>query len=964
MIGKTISHYKILEKLGEGGMGVVYKAEDTKLDRNIAIKFLPSCISTSDTDKQRFIVEAKAAAALNHPNIATIHAIEEIDGELFIAMEYIDGKELKEILHEGLSHQEVSEYAQQIAKGLAAAHNKGIIHRDIKSANIMVTESRQVKIMDFGLAKIGDGVDLTKDYSTMGTLAYMAPEQILGQKVDNRADIWAVGVVLFEMLTGKLPFYGDYEAATIYSILNEEPQDVKSLCPECLDNLADVISKCMQKNPNDRFASMTEIISILEAQSTAKKLFNSPAPKNNLREQLTSFIGREKEKQDILSQLEKSRLLTLTGIGGCGKTRLALEIAKSLQQQFPDGIWLVELAPITEPTQVIQTIASVLQIKEMPGTALIDTMFSKLKDKQLLLLLDNCEHLIDICSDIAKKLLQNSHFLKILTTSREALNIAGETAWNVPSLSLPKDVTETVENLASFEAISLFMERAKSVNPRFSLSQENVSTIVDICRRLDGIPLAIELAVARIKMMSPQNILDRLHNRFQLLTGGDRTALERQKTMRATVDWSYDLLNDQEKQVLNRLAVFIDGCDLESAEKVCGTGTDFEDAVLDILNNLIDKSLLNTKLDADGNYRYNLLESLREYASIKLVDSGESDFVRSAHADYFYDQAEKGYEERISNPAFWLSQLKKNDGNLNAALIWLKGSNKHLFIAGALGWYWIANAMLRKSRDEILEALKRQSGQNAQVARAMFWLGRSAVFIGDVENGFPKMEESLSMFQSLDMKKDSVLCMLELGFIYSVVLQKDKGLHFSRESVWLAEKINEERLVISSNIFACTSYIYLEKDLSKTEEIIQKYLPLAQKYNMPKEIMWANHSYADCSLIRKDFDEAEKRFCKAIVATINYGDIAQTSGDLGGLASSLSGQDRFEKSMQLFGAVKAKLEDLGLVEFPPCYQIILDGYQNQAKQNLGEEKSAKLFEKGKEMGFDKAVEYALDIKAD
>ncbi len=230
MIGKTISHYKILEKLGEGGMGVVYKAEDTKLKREVAIKFLPRHIAATIEERERFKIEAQAAAALNHPNIATIYNIEEVDDEMYIVMEYIEGRELREIVQsEKPSLQSAIDYATQIAEGLNAAHKKGVVHRDIKSSNVMITDEGQVKIMDFGLAKVAGGQHLTKSGMTVGTVAYMSPEQVQGIAVDHRTDIWALGVVLFEMLTGELPFKGDYEQAVIYSILNEEPEPVSSL---------------------------------------------------------------------------------------------------------------------------------------------------------------------------------------------------------------------------------------------------------------------------------------------------------------------------------------------------------------------------------------------------------------------------------------------------------------------------------------------------------------------------------------------------------------------------------------------------------------------------------------------------------------------------------------------------------------------------------------------------------------
>ncbi|MCH6574986.1 MAG: serine/threonine protein kinase, partial [Bacteroidetes bacterium] len=265
MIGKTISHYKIIEKLGEGGMGVVYKAEDTKLKREVAIKFLPRFISANKEERQRFEIEAQAAASLNHPNITTIHSIEDVDDQLFIVMEYIDGIELKDKIKSGpISTDEVINIANQIAEGLDVAHKKGIIHRDIKSSNIMITKDGKVKIMDFGLAKIKGGTELTKIGSTVGTAAYMSPEQARGEGVDQRTDIWSFGVVLYEMLTGQLPFKGDYEQAVIYSILNEEPKLITELRRDIPSRLAHIVKRILKKNSKDRYQTTAELVDDLK----------------------------------------------------------------------------------------------------------------------------------------------------------------------------------------------------------------------------------------------------------------------------------------------------------------------------------------------------------------------------------------------------------------------------------------------------------------------------------------------------------------------------------------------------------------------------------------------------------------------------------------------------------------------------------------------------------------------------
>ena len=266
MIGRQILHYKILEKLGEGGMGIVYLAEDIKLDRRVAIKFLPRHISADSSERKRFEIEARAAAALNHPNIATIHAIEQSDDDIFIVMEYIPGKELKVRIRDGLKTAECIDFARQIAAGMQAAQDKGIVHRDIKSSNIMITDNGQVKIMDFGLAKMQGGVELTRERSTLGTAAYMSPEQARGEEADHRSDVWSFGVVLYEMLTGKLPFKGNYEQAVIYAILNEEPEFPESPGIEMPENLIAIVHKCLQKDPDQRYQAFKSLIDDLDAK--------------------------------------------------------------------------------------------------------------------------------------------------------------------------------------------------------------------------------------------------------------------------------------------------------------------------------------------------------------------------------------------------------------------------------------------------------------------------------------------------------------------------------------------------------------------------------------------------------------------------------------------------------------------------------------------------------------------------
>ena len=344
------------------------------------------------------------------------------------------------------------------------------------------------------------------------------------------------------------------------------------------------------------------------------------ATPNNLPHQVTSFVGRESELVELQRLLTRTRLLTLTGSGGCGKTRLALQVAADSLERFPDGAWLVELAPLADPDLVPQTVASVLGLKGEPGKPIARSLVEHLEDKRLLLLLDNCEHLLDGCAQLVATLVRQCPLVTLLASSREALGIDGEQAYRVPSLSLPDLRREhTRESVARFEAVQLFTDRALFARPDFQVTEQNVAALASICQRLDGIPLAIELAAARVRSLSVEEINRKLDQRFQLLTGGSRTALPRQQTLRSLIDWSYDLLSDRERQVLQRLSVFAGGWTLEAAELVCAGDGVADQEVLDLLASLCDKSLVLVEQNDEG-YRYRLLETVRQYARERLTD--------------------------------------------------------------------------------------------------------------------------------------------------------------------------------------------------------------------------------------------------------------------------------------------------------------------------------------------------------
>jgi predicted ATPase/DNA-binding SARP family transcriptional activator len=426
-------------------------------------------------------------------------------------------------------------------------------------------------------------------------------------------------------------------------------------------------------------------------------------PRTNLRAALTSFVGRDEEIERVGKLLGESRLTTLTGPGGAGKTRLAIEAARTAVASMPDGVWLAELAPVNDPGEAAQTVLSTLGLREqvlISRSRLAETaepadptarIVSALAGKRLLLVLDNCEHLIGAAAALVDQVLGGCPAVRIVATSREPLGITGETLWPVEPLALPPADTATAADTAmGYASVRLLVDRAAAVRPGFAVDAHNVAAVVAICRALDGMPLAIELAAARLRAMSPEQVAARLGDRFRLLTGGSRTALPRHQTLRAVVDWSWDLLDDAERALWRRLAVFTGGATLEAAEQVCAGGEVRGDAVLDLLTALVDKSLV--VVTGDGQPRYRMLETIRAYGFERLDAAGERERVRRAHAEYFVGLAETAEPHlRGGEQLHWLARLAEDHDNMQAALrgaIAAGDAEPAIRLVAALGWYW------------------------------------------------------------------------------------------------------------------------------------------------------------------------------------------------------------------------------------------------------------------------------------
>ena len=432
----------------------------------------------------------------------------------------------------------------------------------------------------------------------MGTIPYMAPELLRGEPGDTRSDLWAMGVVLYEMATGVRPFSGQTQLDLAAAIINNTPATTPVWVPLGLQS---IIQRCLAKSLVDRYQRASDIREALKAVQLDPSIAPpAPTAAHNLPLHLTQFIGREREMAEVSSLLASERLVTLTGTGGAGKTRLALQVVERIVGNFAHGAWVIELAPLDDPRLVPDAVVSTLGVRQESGLAITDALINFLRTRTVLLLLDNCEHLVTACAGLVNQILRACSGVRVLATSREPLGIAGERAWRVPSLGLPelRHGVSTAQ-VAESEAGRFFLDRTQAVAPHFTLTPENAPTVARICQLLDGLPLALELAAARMKVLSLNDISTRLADRFQLLTDGSRTAVPRQQTLRATIDWSYDLLSEPERRLLERLSVFAGGYSLEAAEQVCAGDEPMAGATIGLLSNLIDKSLVVVEDDGE-----------------------------------------------------------------------------------------------------------------------------------------------------------------------------------------------------------------------------------------------------------------------------------------------------------------------------------------------------------------------------
>ena len=604
---------------------------------------------------------------------------------------------------------------------------------------------------------------------------------------------------------------------------------------------------------------------------------------NNLPVQLTSFIGREEEIKKVKELLKNIHLLTLTGPGGVGKTRLSLQVGADVIDDFANGVWFVELAPIIDPVLLPQEILRELGIKEEPKKTLEETLTGYLKDKEILIILDTCEHIIEACAMLTEKLLTKCPKLKIIATSREALKCTGEQIHSILSLKTPNLKEEiSTEQLTQYESVRLFIERALTVNQKFRVTNENAPSLAGICSQLDGIPLAIELAAARVKVLTVEKIYERLNSRFSLLTGGRRTALPRQQTLKALIDWSYDLLSEQEKILWSRLSVFNDGWTLESAEEICSDDKVNKEEILDLLSLLVEKSII---IFDEEKERYRILESICQYGEEKLKEANEINKILSKHLYYFMELSESA-EPKLKGPEVkeWLEKLETEHGNLQSAIEWsLKNgdSEEGSRLAGAMGWFWDMKGLYFVGR-RLLESIliKMQGISNSSRAKVLNSVGVLANYQGDYINSGNYHEESLRFSRKLGDIFGIASSLNSLGSNAYDQGDYEQAQKFYEESLFIAREIGDER-GIASSLNGLGKVSHSQGDYQQAQKYHEESLRFNRKLEDKRSIAISLNNLGVLAYNQGEHQQAQKFYEESLF-------LARELGDKSGIATSLN----------------------------------------------------------------------------
>lgn len=1009
-VGNMLGIYRLDRLIGKGGMGEVWAATHTMLDEPRAIKVLLDDYMVNPGLRDRFINgEARNSLRLEpHPNIVRVYDVSIHQNIPYIVMEYVEGipgrGDLKLVLRnkDKLSFEEAGQILNQIGSALQSAHSQNFVHRDVKPANILINKQGQAKLTDFGLLKdLQQEFNMTALGTSIGTPTYMSPEQIEG-KATPQSDIYSLGVVIYELLAGKPPFVGDNIQAVMSQHLVTPPPPLRQFLPSIPEQLESVVLRALAKQPTDRYATATDFAvayqkalrndnelefatQVLDGGTVALPGVTSATPANvtpnpnNLPVTLTSFIGRKAELEQVKTLLQVTRLLTLMGAGGTGKTRLSLETGRELLPEYKDGGWFVEFAPVSDPKLIEQTIISALGLNEESDRPAQSQLLAYLKNKQLLLILDNCEHLVDPIAKLADKILRQCPSVVMLASSREALNISGETTWRVPSLSSPdpKQPNLRAEQVSQYEGVKLFIERAIAAKPGFEITNTNAPAVAEICYQLDGIPLAIELAAARVRSLTPEEIAKRLGERFKLLKSSSRVVADRQQTLEALIRWSYDLLPEPEQVLWGRLSVFAGGWTLEAAENICvgdydgGSIEDFE--IIDLLDQLVNKSVVVMD-EIDGVSRYRMLESIKQFGRMILEEHDEDQNIETRHAAWYLDLAERAAQNyNGAEQIKWINALAADHDNLRIALAnSLKSTEQSqaeaaLRLGAALWRFWYIRGYLTEGLDWLHQVHTRFPNADAlppslksTYARMLNGTGVLLAEVGKLEEALIFFEQCLKVRQELGNKKDVLSSMFNLGNLNRMLLDYEQAETLYEEALNLALELNDKQNIawINGNLgrLALTN-----NDFTKAQSFYNVSLKLLQELADIENIVAALNNLAYIALKQNQFEESNRYYKECLQINQKLGKVSVLGLSLIGLAEVKFAKNDFEQAATLLGISQPLLEKTDF----KLYSIEMEAYQEtiaKLESQLGEAKFNELRNQRKYLPLEENIAFALELE--
>ncbi|MEV6388869.1 protein kinase domain-containing protein [Nocardia xishanensis] len=991
-------------EIGRGGFGVVYRCTQVALDRTVAIKVL-----TADLDegnRERFVREQRAMGRLTgHPNIAEVLEVgTTMSGLPYLVMPYYpqDSLDARIRRHGPLSVEETLRLGVKVAGALETAHRLGILHRDVKPGNILITDYGEPALTDFGIARIPAGFHTTTGTIT-GSPAFTAPEVLSGAAPTPAADVYGLGATLFAALTGHAAFERRSGEQVVAQFVRITEQPLPNLREHGIDDdLAQVIEHAMAREPEQRPSAavlgeqlqglqtgrglpVDEMAVRAEAEGQPESApvalipptaGHSPVPGLSSSAQsigakpfkpveLTSFVGRRAELAEAKSLLSNSRLVTLTGIGGVGKTRLATRVAAGAQRDFADGVWLVELAELRDGGLLPEVIATGLALR--PHRRLVlEMLIDHLASRELLLVLDNCEQIVDAVAKVAETLLRACPALRILTTSREPLDIGGESVLRVRPLTVPDpDRQPTLRGAPRYDAVTLFVERAGAAVPGFALTEDNLATVTEICRRLDGLPLAIELAAARLRALSPEQIRQRLTDRYALLTRGSRTAPSRQQTLRWCIDWSYSLCTEAEQAAWARLSVFAGSFELDAAEQICRDDHDGEN-LLDVLTALVDKSIL-IREESGPAVRFRLLETLREYGRDKLDETGEYPKMRRRHTDWYRQLAEDAEADWISPRQLdWIARLDREQSNLREALNFSLDDTETepdaaLSFVAALQLFWPSRGQLGEERRWLDRALARGPATDMPLRAKALW---RAALVAAAQDDSRALSDLVAQARTLDERTEDSIVHAFAELIQALRVVNSGGPAPALAPLEAALESFTTRDDVYGQLWTLIALGWtqeLQGDGAATRPYHEKALAITESHGESVHRSYILWIVAVAAWRRGDHDRAMSLLRQQLQLTRHQKDLLLGGIALEILAWVVGSQGNARRAAVLMGAATAQSRSTGIATVPfATLMVHHDDCERATRHELGRRAFETAFRAGAALDLDTAIGYALE----